>query len=144
MKTIFLLLALMATTVNLQASYYEEWIIEGTISRVYTKEETAKILADRKNINIVGENYAGIQFKTTKCNLAAGHGATKWKDGIIQNIVVSFDPKLIKFTPAKHMRIKVRYSYSDSATPSGEHVENIWNLIAILPESDKAAQQGAP
>lgn len=146
MKAIFLLLTLFATAVNLQASYSEEWIIEGKVSRVYTEEEKAKLIKEHPEISVVGKTNIGLQITVTNCVPVGGHRGTECRKGMTQDIVMSYDTELIKFTPTQHMLLKIRYTYSDSAVPAGYQSKlHQWQLVEVLPEANKKeAQQVAP
>lgn len=138
MKPILFLLLLFVSVAACQASYYEDWLIEGKVIGVSGKEETAKILKDNPNICVIGKSFAGLKIKLTKCMPIAGHGRTKCKIGQTRVIVLSYDPKLVKVPLSQNMLLKIRYYYSDSAVPAGEpESSNIWQLVAVLPESDK-------
>ncbi len=128
----------MATVVNLQASYSEVWTIEGKVSRVYTEEEKAKLIKEHPEISVVGKNNIGLQITVTNCVQVGGHRGTECRKGMTQEIVLSYDPELIKFAPAQHMLLKIRYTYSDNAVPAGHQSRlHEWQLIEVLPASTK-------
>ena len=140
MKPILSLLMLLGAVVTCQASYFEDWIIEGKVISVCGKEETAQILADKPDISVFGKNFIGLQIKLTNCIPVGGHGGTKCKNGLTRVIVLSYDPNLMKAPPAKDMLLKIRYSYSDSARKTSSRYGpgccvNPSNLFLIFPKS---------
>lgn len=137
MKAFLTLIVIVASITTLQASYFEHWMIEGKVTRVYDAAATRKLLEDNPEFGVVPGDHVGLRITLDKCFPVGGHGGTKCKEGETRDIVLGHDPKAVAFTPSVGMRLRMSYIYSDSAVPAGfESRHHEWRLVAVLPGAD--------
>jgi hypothetical protein len=123
-----LTIVLILPTVSV-ASYYENWTIHATVLEVYPENNLPIYKRKYPTMDVdTRQSQVAMKVRVEKCDYRDGHGKAKCVTGKEVVIVLNYDAGEHRKGFAKGKKLKIRYSYSNGATPTGVAESTGWYL----------------